>query len=151
VQTPPAVALLGEQTRFSGMDRSVAYRWFMDHNSRRIYPEDDHPLHSRINTATLRTAATQDGPHSRAAAIAHYLRTHSTEFALLWAEHEIGIRYLDTKRVVHPELGVLELHCQTLLDPDQAQVLLIFTATPGTDSFDKLQLLAVIGGQQLTT
>ena len=44
----------------------------------------------------------------------------------------------------------MDLHCQTLLDPDQVQSLLVFTATPGTESYEKLQLLSVIGNQQLT-
>ncbi|WP_327001850.1 hypothetical protein OHA72_43005 [Dactylosporangium sp. NBC_01737] len=48
---------------------------------------------------------------------------------------------------VHPELGVLDLACQALLDPDQSHSLLVYTAVPGTESYDKLQLLAVIGPQ----
>jgi hypothetical protein len=38
----------------------------------------------------------------------------------------------------------MTVQCQRLLDPEQDQVLLVFTATPGTDSYDKLQLLSVI-------
>lgn len=34
---------------------------------------------------------------------------------------------------------------QTLLDPDQFQTLLIFTAVPGTESHEKLELLSAIG------
>jgi hypothetical protein len=30
----------------------------------------------------------------------------------------------------HPEVGLLTLHCQVLLDPDQSQSLLVYTATP---------------------
>jgi hypothetical protein len=41
------------------------------------------------------------------------------------------------------------LHCQILVDPDQSQSLLVFTATPGSEDHDKLQLLSVIGSQQL--
>ncbi len=39
----------------------------------------------------------------------------------------------------------LDLHCQTLLDPDTDHTLLVFTATPGTPNHDTLQLLAVLG------
>jgi hypothetical protein len=35
------------------------------------------------------------------------------------------------------------------LDLDQDQALLIFAATPGSDSYEKLQLLSVIGAQKL--
>ena len=51
------------------------------------------------------------------------------------------------KRFVHPELGALELNCQTLLDPQQSHRLLVYTAVPGSESYDKLQLLSVIGTQ----
>jgi len=33
---------------------------------------------------------------------------------------------------------------QTLLDPDQSHRLLVYTAAPGTDSYEKLQLLSVL-------
>jgi hypothetical protein len=42
------------------------------------------------------------------------------------------------------------LNCQTLLDPEQEQSLLVFTATPGSASAERLQLLAVIGNERLT-
>ena len=41
------------------------------------------------------------------------------------------------------ELGVLELSCQTLIDPGGSQSLLVYTATPGSESHDKLRLLAL--------
>ena len=53
------------------------------------------------------------------------------------------------KRIRTAELGVLEVYCQMLYDLDQDQALLIFTATPGSDSHDKLELLSVIGAQKL--
>ncbi|MEU7690582.1 helix-turn-helix transcriptional regulator [Microbispora hainanensis] len=148
-QTPAAVALFGDQTVFSGMARSLFYRWFTDPDERRLYLEDDHPLYGRVFTSLLREAATREGPRSRAAALARDLLGRSTEFAALWDRHEVGLGHPDTKRLVHSELGVLELQCQTLLDPDQSQALLVYTATPGTESYDKLRLLAVIGSQTL--
>ena len=50
---------------------------------------------------------------------------------------------------MHPEVGRLELNCQTLVDPNQAHLLLVYTADPGTESHEKLQLLSVIGAQTL--
>jgi hypothetical protein len=47
--------------------------------------------------------------------------------------------------MLHPELGLLEPHCQVLYDADQAQYLLVCTATPGSQSYEKLQLLPVLG------
>jgi len=149
VQTRLAVALLGDETRFTGMARSAFYRWFTDPTARRIYPDDDHAMHSRVFTAGLRAAFSRDGAGSRASAIVDRLLEESAEFARLWSAHEVGIRRYDMKRIVHPELGVLALHCQVLYDLDQSQALLVFTAIPGTEDYEKLQLLSVFGEQRL--
>jgi hypothetical protein len=42
----------------------------------------------------------------------------------------------------HAELGGLELYRQLLLDPVDCQMLLVFTAVPGSASDEKLRLLA---------
>jgi hypothetical protein len=148
-QTRLAVALLGDETAFTGLARSMVYRWFTDPAARRIYPEIDHPMHSRAFTAGLREAYMREGQGSRAAAIVDSLLTVSPEFRQVWAAHDIGVSYRGLKRIQHPQVGVLELHCQTLIDPDQSQVLLVFTAVPGTESYEKLQLLSVIGDQRI--
>lgn len=149
VQTRPAVALLGNETGFTGLARSMLYRWFTDPASRRIYPVEDHPMRSRIFTADLRTAYSRLGRPSKAAAIVDALLAQSREFEELWSAHEIGITHSDFKRIQHPEVGVLELYCQVLFDLGQAQALLVFTAVPGSESHEKLQLLSVIGEQRL--
>ncbi|WP_327293775.1 MULTISPECIES: hypothetical protein [unclassified Streptomyces] len=151
VQTPPAVALLGKQTHYTGLARSNVYRWFTDPSSRLIYPAADHAANGRVFTAQLRRVATQQGPHAPAAALARRLLDESEEFAAIWNDHPVGLTFTDEKHLVHPEVGELTLHCQILLDPDQEHCLLTFTATPGTESYDKLQLLAGIGNQQLSS
>ncbi len=67
----------------------------------------------------------------------------------MWAEHEVGIKHTKLKRYRHPEVGALELHCQSLFDVDQSQALLVFTAVPGSESAEKLALLTVLGAQRL--
>jgi transcriptional regulator with XRE-family HTH domain len=148
-QTRPGIALLGDDSRWTGMARTMVYRWFTDPEARRIYPEEDHPMHGRVFTAQLRATYVRDGKRSRAAAVVDTLLATSSEFAAVWAEHDIGTMHRDRKRIAHPELGLLELHCQTLVDPDQSQTLLVFTAVPGTESYEKLQLLSVLGDQRI--
>lgn len=50
-----------------------------------------------------------------------------------------------SKRYRHPEVGLLELNCQILLDPEESHTLLVYTAAPGSESYEKLALLSVIG------
>lgn len=149
LQTPPAVALVGDETSYAGLARSVVYRWWTDPASRLLYPEDDHDLHGRIFTADLRAAYTRDGAASRAGEIVERLLATSPDFAQVWAEHEVGLQHLKTKRIRHPEVGLVEVYCQTLYDLDQSQGLLVFTAVPGSESAEKLRLISVIGSQQL--
>ena len=56
-----------------------------------------------------------------------------------------GIRPREIKRYQHADVGLLELNCQVLLDPEQSHSLLVYTAVPGSESYEKLQLLSVIG------
>ena len=58
------------------------------------------------------------------------------------------MRFAYHKTIVHPELGPIELDCQVLFTEDQSQMLLVFTAPPRTQAYEKLQLLAVIGQEQ---
>lgn len=150
VQTPPCVALLGDETAHQGLRRSVVYRWWTDQSSQLIYPEDDRDGVGRAFTAELRSTFTRDGTGSFAAAVVEALERESPEFGAVWAEHEIARPHSKYKRIQHPEVGLLEVFCQTLYDLDQSQGLLVFTAAPGTDSFEKLRLLGVIGAQNLS-
>ncbi|GAA4890306.1 helix-turn-helix transcriptional regulator [Actinomycetospora straminea] len=144
-QTPMGVALTGDTTAYTGPARSIGYRWFTDPATRALYPPEDHAFLSRRYVSSLRSAVTLRGPGSRAARLAELLLPQSEEFRALWEAHEVGVRSSDLKRLVHPEVGALELHCQTLLDPEQSHLLLVYTAVPGSESHEKLQLLSVIG------
>ncbi|PZF86281.1 helix-turn-helix transcriptional regulator [Jiangella anatolica] len=144
-QTPLGVALTGDRTQYTGPARSIGYRWFTDPSTRDLYAPEDHSLLSRSYASGLRQVVTLRGPGSRAAQYADLLLARSEEFRGLWNEHEIGVRPSDAKRFVHPEVGRLDLHCQTLYDQDQSHFLLVYTAVPGSESYEKLQLLSVLG------
>lgn len=150
VQTPPARTIFGDETRFTGMARSAIYRWFTDPASREVYPVEDHHIRSRDFAAGTRAVYAKHGRRSAAGTIVDALLAESAEFAELWSAHEVRHAPDREKRLQHPEVGIMTVQCQHLLDPDQNQVLLVFTATPGTESSDKLQLLCVIGNSLST-
>ncbi|MBE2320342.1 helix-turn-helix domain-containing protein [Solirubrobacter sp. CPCC 204708] len=147
-QNELAVALVGEQTRHTGPARSVLYRWFTDPREREIYPEEDRPRHTRAYVAGTRAVLARDPDDPRAREIVDELLRISPEFAELWSQHEVAIRLSDRKRMVHPRIGVITLHCQHLIAADEGQILLVYTATPGSEDADKLRLLSVIGNQR---
>ncbi len=148
-QNALGVALTGDTTRYTGPARSIMYRWFTDPATRQLYVTENQPFLSRLFTSGAREAVALRGPGSRAAQLAELLLARSDEFRTLWDRHEVGLRPDDGKSFQHPELGRLDLNCQTLIDPGQSHYLHVYTAVPGTESYDKLQLLAVIGAQSL--
>ncbi|GAA4558438.1 helix-turn-helix transcriptional regulator [Pseudonocardia xishanensis] len=148
-QTPLGVALTGDLTVHTGPARSLGYRWFTDPDTRARYAPDEHGYLSRLFASGLRGVVTLRGPGSRAAHLADLLLARSAEFRALWETHEVGLRPHEVKTFVHPEVGPIQLHCQTLVDPEQSHLLLVYTAVPGSESHERLQLLSVLGAQTL--
>ncbi|MGY1845157.1 helix-turn-helix domain-containing protein [Modestobacter sp. SYSU DS0875] len=144
-------ALLGDPGPTAGLEASFVYRWFTDPASRSIYPVEDHPRHSREFTADLRATVARRGQDAQAAELVARLHAASAEFAALWDSGDVAVRRSVRKRIVHPALGVLELDCQRLFSEDGRQRLLFFTAPPGSAAVGQLELLAVIGHQDLAT
>lgn len=150
VQNPLAVALIGAETHHTGREASFIYRWFTDPAARRMYPKRDHDYHSKTFTADLRAAvARRDAGDPEVRGLVDELLHRSPEFAALWGRRDVAVRRDDRKRIVHPELGVVEVDCLNLFSEDGRQRLLWFTPTVGTRSFEQLELLSVLGTQQL--
>ena len=146
-QNPLAEALVGVQTGHSGLERSMFYRWFTDPGERRIYPEDDHELHSRSYVANLRAVHGRRSDDREAQELVEALLRESREFAGLWSRHEVAVRGGTRKRMVHPVVGELTLDCQILTSENLLEKLVVFTASPGTQDAERLALLSVVGTQ----
>jgi transcriptional regulator with XRE-family HTH domain len=143
-----AEALLGDKSGYTGYARSEVYRWFTDAAERSRYPENDRDRQSQAQVANLRVAYGAMGPDSRAGELVRALQKASPEFAALWERHEVARRFEDHKTLIHPELGPIELDCQVLFTEDQSQALLVLTAPPRSEGFEKLQLLSVLAHEQ---
>nr|WP_281386493.1 helix-turn-helix transcriptional regulator [Jiangella mangrovi] len=127
LQTPAARDLLGDESRHTGAARSRAYRWFTDPSERMLTPAEDHAAHSRSLVAGLATASAAAGPRSPAATLVAELRRRSPEFAAVWATQPVPDAVCPPKRLVHRDLGVIDVRGDNLIDPDRSQVLTVFT------------------------
>jgi transcriptional regulator with XRE-family HTH domain len=149
-QNPLAIALLGDESRFGPEDlnRSRFYRWFTDPHERAVHPVEEHDAYSRSYVAVLHLAIGRRRADPRGRALVDRLLRVSPEFASLWGEHDVSWRPgPDRKTFLHPEVGQMELDCETLSAEDDSQILLVYTATPGTESAERLRLLDVVGSQ----
>lgn len=57
----------------------------------------------------------------------------------------------DIKSITHHEVGVLEFRCEVLLTPDDDVSLIVLFPLERTGTVEKLELLAVVDTQRLTT
>ncbi|WP_161344346.1 helix-turn-helix transcriptional regulator [Streptomyces sp. SID5606] len=150
VQNPLAVALVGDQSGLRGPRASFVHRWFTEPAARELYPEADHAAQSRAFVADLRAAAARrDARDPEAGTMIRTLLGLSPEFAALWADHDVAVRRDDRKRLNHPTLGLIEVNCLNLFSEDGRQRLLWFTPAVGTESAGLLELLAVVGTQEV--
>ncbi|WP_424865243.1 MULTISPECIES: helix-turn-helix transcriptional regulator [unclassified Streptomyces] len=151
VQNPLAVALLGDQSGYRGPRASFVHRWFTEPEARLLYPEADHGAQSRAFVADLRAAAARrDAKDAEVGSMIRTLLGVSPEFAALWADHEVAFRRDDRKRLLHPVISLIEVNCLNLFSEDGRQRLLWFTPAVGTDSAGLLELLSVVGTQEVS-
>ncbi len=149
VQNPLAAALIGRPPALRGPAASFVHRWFTDPATRALHPPEDHAHHSRVFVADLQAVAARRGSDPEVTRMVAELRRRSEEFATLWDTHDVALRRSDHKRIVHPVLGIIELDCHHLFSEDGRQRLLWFSAPPGSEGAAQLELLSVIGTQDL--
>lgn len=125
----------------SGRTPNLARFQFLDPASRDFYPDWD--LFAHMCVAIMRAEAGRD-PHDKGLQdLVGELSTQSEIFRSLWAAHNVRTHGTGTKRFRHPLVGELTLAYEELaITAEPGQVLLIYTAEPGSPSAERLQLLA---------
>ena len=114
VQNRLSIALSGDESHREGLDRYLIWRWFTDPAIRAKAPEEDWPIHSRTHVADLRATAARRHGDPDVVALVEQLTVANAEFTVLWNEHEVAVRRADVKRIIHPEVGLLDLQCEVL-------------------------------------
>jgi hypothetical protein len=92
--------------------------------------------------ASLRYVAGQYPDDCTLAELVGELSMNSPMFARLWAKHDVRLCSSGTKRLHHPQVGDLDLHCEVLHLPESnGQRLLTHAAAVGTAAADASALL----------
>ncbi|MFL4475239.1 helix-turn-helix transcriptional regulator [Paeniglutamicibacter sp. MACA_103] len=123
-----------------GRRPNLARFQFLDPASKDFYP--DWELFAQMCVAIIRNEAGKDPQHRGIQDLVGELSTQSERFRTLWAAHDVRTHGTGTKRFNHPEVGELTLAYEELaITAEPGQVLLVYTAAPGSESHQKLQLL----------
>ncbi|MCX4706384.1 helix-turn-helix transcriptional regulator [Streptomyces sp. NBC_01373] len=149
-QNRAAILLTGDHTGFTGDRRYAIYRWFTEPATRAAHPPEEQEHHARQLVADLRAAAGRRSGDPTVTGLVARLQADSADFRRLWAEHEVAVRRVDRKTVLHPRVGRVLMDCETLLTPDQGQQLLVLTPADA-EARERLELLRVVGIEEFPT
>lgn len=132
-----------------GRTPNLARFQFLDPAAREFYPDWD--VFAGMCVAIMRSEAGRD-PHDRALQeLVGELSTRSETFRRLWAAHDVRTHGTGTKRFTHPIVGELILAYEELaVTAEPGNVLLVYTAEPGSPSQERLRLLASWAAEQST-
>ncbi len=124
-----------------GRTPNLARFQFLDPAAHDFYPDWD--LFAQMCVAIMRAEAGRD-PHDKGLQdLVGELSTRSETFRRLWGAHDVRTHGAGTKRFHHPVVGDLTLAYEELaITAEPGQVLLVYTAEPGSPSADRLRLLA---------
>jgi transcriptional regulator with XRE-family HTH domain len=97
--------------------------------------------------AYLRSVIGGAADDPRLAELVGELSLRSERFAALWARQDVRQKTTGVSRLLHPQVGPLDLHYEKLARPSApGQVLITYHAEPGSPSWERLQLLAHLAG-----
>jgi transcriptional regulator with XRE-family HTH domain len=124
-----------------GRTPNLARFQFLDPAARDFYPDWD--LFAEMCVAIMRAEAGRD-PHDKGLQdLVGELSTRSDTFRRLWGAHDVRTHGAGTKRFHHPVVGDLTLAYEELaITAEPGQVLMVYTAEPGSPSAERLSLLA---------
>ncbi|MBN8424672.1 helix-turn-helix domain-containing protein [Microbacterium esteraromaticum] len=124
-----------------GRTPNLARFQFLDPASRDFYPDWDR--FAEMCVAIMRAEAGRD-PHDKGIQdLVGELSTRSDVFRRLWGAHDVRSHGAGTKRFQHPVVGELTLAYEELaITAEPGNVLMIYTAEPGSPSAERLALLA---------
>lgn len=144
-------ALLGDPTAIPVRDRNLVRSRFA--SGTECHPLAGWPVISndpeatdRAVVADLRRASGRYPDDPRLTSLIHELIGSTQRFAELWHAGAVAGHAEDHKTIHHPEVGPITVDCDVLTGPDSDLKIVIYTAAPGSEDADRLELALVLGG-----
>lgn len=149
VANPMYAALMGDPSGRHGFERNGVWRNFLGMPTRvRHTPREQRAFEVGMVSELRATAGRYPGDRQLRRMVTE-LRTKSERFAELWDAGVVGRMEASRKTIEHPQVGLLTLDCDLLRVEGSDLHVLVYSAEPGTEAAEKLQLLSVVGTQNL--
>lgn len=92
----------------------------------------------------LRSVLGSEIDDPRLARLIGELSLRSERFRTLWARHDVRHQTSGQSRLLHPQVGPLDLRYEKLALPGTGQMLITYHAEPGSESEQRLRLLGML-------
>lgn len=146
---PMYSALMGDFSGLRGFERNGVWRNFLGRPTRvRHTPEEQRAFHAGL-VAELRATSARYPADRQLRRMIGELRVQSAEFAELWDAGVVGRLDASHKTIEHPQVGLVTLDCDLLRVEENDLHILVYSAEPGTEAAEKLELISVLGTQSL--
>ncbi len=151
VANPPYDALMGPTAELRGNERNGVWRNVVGPRSRARLTPEEHAEQVAGLVADLRTTVARYPHDARLRRLVADLRAASPDFEVLWntVTDAAPAEQSRHKIIDHPAVGPIAVDCDTLVVAQDDLRIMVYTAAPGTEDAERLQLAIVLGTQSL--
>ena len=147
----PFDALMGETSTWRGIERNAVWRNLAGPGNRILHTPEELADLQAGQVADLRLTASRYPSDRTLKRLIEELAARSPRFVELWKSGGFDRALSSPKRktIAHPAVGHLTLDCDVLFVVTDDVRIMLYTAEPGTEDAERLELAIVLGTQTL--
>jgi transcriptional regulator with XRE-family HTH domain len=151
IANAPYDALMGETSTWRGIERNGVWRNLVGPGNRAVHTTAERTEFEEGLVASLRLTAGRYPSDRRLRKLISELRAASPRFVELWETAELpDPREQSRHKIIdHPDVGRIMLDCDVLTVTGDDLHITVYTAEPGSEDAEKLDLAIVLGTQAL--
>lgn len=148
---PLAAALIGDFSAVAGRERNILWRHFTGAPHRLVRDAAEGERVERQMVADLHAALGRYPQEPELRSLVADLQAVSPRFAELWRTRPTAEHVTDRKTFDHPQVGRVTLDCDVLTVHGTDLRLVVYSAPPGSPDAAALELVGVVGLQELSS
>jgi hypothetical protein len=151
VANAPYDALMGESSTLRGIERNGLWRNLVGPGSRAVHTASERAAFEEALVADLRLTAGRYPADRWLRKLISELSAASPRFVELWETAELpDPREQSRHKIIdHPDVGRITLDCDVLIVAGDDVRITVYTAEPGSQDAEKLDLAIILGTQAL--
>ena len=151
VANAPYDAIMGDTSTWRGLQRNAIWRNLVGPGPGAVHTPEELAVLRAQQVADLRLTATRYPADRALGRLVGELAARSPQFGELWESGDLNPPHAMSKRKIidHPAIGRMTLDCDVLLVATDDVRIMMYTAEPGTEDAERLELAIVLGTQTL--